>query len=102
MIRSQRSGMVQTEAQYRFVYMAVEHYIETISKHLAEHKVIAASKNLYFCFLRMRNIFQNLKRLEPTGREYTNIRYTADGQPPQARPPGSNGQITPTTPVESV
>ena len=25
MVRSQRSGMVQTEAQYKFVYMAVQH-----------------------------------------------------------------------------
>lgn len=29
MVRSQRSGMVQTEAQYKFVYFAVQHYIET-------------------------------------------------------------------------
>lgn len=28
-VRSQRSGMVQTEAQYKFVYLAVLHYIET-------------------------------------------------------------------------
>ena len=28
MVRSQRSGMVQTEAQYKFVYLAVHHYIE--------------------------------------------------------------------------
>ena len=31
-VRSQRSGMVQTEAQYKFVYMAVEYYIDTVRK----------------------------------------------------------------------
>ncbi|XP_047101031.1 tyrosine-protein phosphatase non-receptor type 11-like [Schistocerca piceifrons] len=30
MVRAQRSGMVQTEAQYKFVYLAVQHYIETV------------------------------------------------------------------------
>lgn len=32
MVRSQRSGMVQTEAQYKFVYLAVQHHIETITE----------------------------------------------------------------------
>ena len=32
MVRSQRSGMVQTEAQYKFVYKAVHHSIETEKK----------------------------------------------------------------------
>ena len=52
MVRSQRSGMVQTEAQYKFVYYAVQHYIQTL--------------------------FQ-VKRAEQhciqTGREYSNIKY---------------------------
>jgi tyrosine-protein phosphatase non-receptor type 11 len=30
MVRSQRSGMVQTEAQYKFVYLAVQHHIDTL------------------------------------------------------------------------
>ena len=30
MVRAQRSGMVQTEAQYRFIYMAVRHYIDQV------------------------------------------------------------------------
>ncbi|XP_064610345.1 tyrosine-protein phosphatase non-receptor type 11-like [Liolophura sinensis] len=51
-IRSQRSGMVQTEAQYKFVYLAVQHYIETEQRRIqAEHRSTVA------------------------GREYTNITY---------------------------
>lgn len=53
MVRSQRSGMVQTEAQYKFVYMAVLHYLETEKQR---------------------------KRAEEqsVGREYTNIKYTVE------------------------
>lgn len=55
MVRSQRSGMVQTEAQYKFVYMAVQHFIETLSQRMqAEQKSIQL------------------------GREYTNIKYTSE------------------------
>lgn len=52
-IRAQRSGMVQTEAQYKFVYMAVQYYIETLSQRMQ-----AQAKSLQ------------------AGREYTNIRYS--------------------------
>ncbi|KRY70557.1 Tyrosine-protein phosphatase corkscrew -like protein, partial [Trichinella pseudospiralis] len=55
MLRSQRSGMVQTEAQYKFVYMSVHYYIDTFAKLLHEHK-----------------------RIEDSGHEYTNIRYSAE------------------------
>jgi len=34
-VRSQRSGMVQTEAQYKFVYLAVQHHIDTLTQRLA-------------------------------------------------------------------
>eukprot|EP00118_Oscarella_pearsei_P028857 m.3128 g.3128 ORF g.3128 m.3128 type:complete len:588 (+) comp9068_c0_seq1:109-1872(+) len=30
MVRSQRSGMVQTEAQYKFIYVAIRHHIDTL------------------------------------------------------------------------
>jgi tyrosine-protein phosphatase non-receptor type 11 len=39
MVRSQRSGMVQTEAQYKFVYMAVHHYIETVHHRMEAEQV---------------------------------------------------------------
>ena len=44
MVRSQRSGMVQTEAQYKFVYMAVHRYIETEKSRLAAGQVSANTK----------------------------------------------------------
>lgn len=44
MVRSQRSGMVQTEAQYRFIYMAVQHYIETLQRRIEEEQVCVRKK----------------------------------------------------------
>ncbi|CAG9856107.1 unnamed protein product [Phyllotreta striolata] len=55
MVRSQRSGMVQTEAQYKFVYLAVQHHIETITERMK-----AEQKSMQL------------------GREYTNIKYSSD------------------------
>jgi len=52
LVRSQRSGMVQTEAQYKFVYLAVQHYIQTKLKRMHASQLTAL-----------------------TGREYTNIKY---------------------------
>lgn len=54
MVRSQRSGMVQTEAQYKFVYYAVQHYIQT--------KVQRS---------------RAVQQTQVHGREYTNIKYVA-------------------------
>eukprot|EP00106_Octopus_bimaculoides_P002092 XP_014769534.1 PREDICTED: tyrosine-protein phosphatase non-receptor type 11-like [Octopus bimaculoides] len=51
MVRSQRSGLVQTEAQYKFIYLAVQQYIDTSQRLLAE------------------------QMSQVDGREYTNIRY---------------------------
>lgn len=47
MVRSQRSGMVQTEAQYRFIYMAVQHYIETLQRRIEEEQVFVLSVKCY-------------------------------------------------------
>ena len=52
MVRSQRSGMVQTEAQYKFVYLAVQHYVQTKIRRL-----------------------QASQKTALVGREYTNINY---------------------------
>ena len=40
MVRSQRSGLVQTEAQYKFVYFAVQQYIETEKRRIEAEQVI--------------------------------------------------------------
>jgi len=42
MVRSQRSGMVQTELQYKFVYLAVKHYMDTAQR-LVEEQVTASN-----------------------------------------------------------
>ncbi|XP_075744839.1 tyrosine-protein phosphatase non-receptor type 11 isoform X1 [Rhipicephalus microplus] len=72
MVRMQRSGMVQTEAQYKFVYLAVEHYIETLQQRMqAEQKSIML------------------------GREYTNIKYS--GELPATAVESAHGRGAPTT-----
>ncbi|XP_077167791.1 tyrosine-protein phosphatase non-receptor type 11-like isoform X2 [Paroedura picta] len=63
MVRRQRSGMVQTEAQYKFVYMAVRQYIATEQKRLEEEQ-----KNTW------------------KEREYLNIRYLPTENPRSPSP----------------
>ena len=58
MVRSQRSGMVQTEAQYKFVYLAVQHYIETVSQRMLAEQVSALNTFLFIItFRNYRNRF---------------------------------------------
>ncbi|XP_054731113.1 tyrosine-protein phosphatase corkscrew isoform X2 [Anastrepha obliqua] len=64
MLRSQRSGLVQTEAQYKFVYYAVQHYIQTLVQ-------------------RKRAEEQSLQ----VGREYTNIKYSGEMSSDSQRSP---------------
>lgn len=45
-MRGQRSGLVQTEAQYKFIYHAVKHYIETLSRRLLAEQVMRRSSTL--------------------------------------------------------
>ncbi|KRZ92706.1 28S ribosomal protein S15, mitochondrial [Trichinella sp. T8] len=54
-LRSQQSVIVQMEAQYKFLFILVRYHIDAFAKLLHEHK-----------------------RTEDTGREYTNIRYSAE------------------------
>nr|XP_039250080.1 tyrosine-protein phosphatase non-receptor type 11-like [Styela clava] len=54
-VRGQRSGMVQTEAQYQFVYLAVKQHIETLTKRMEEEQ-----------------------KSKGKGREYINTRQTAE------------------------
>lgn len=79
MVRSQRSGMVQTEAQYRFIYMAVQHYIETLQRRIEEEQV---RSSLFFIFHLTSTHTYTIHLLSPPqkskikGREYTNIKYS--------------------------
>ena len=45
MVRAQRSGMVQTEAQYRFIYLAVRHYIDTTLQRMQAEQVCKISSH---------------------------------------------------------
>lgn len=59
MVRSQRSGMVQTEAQYKFVYLAVQHYIDTLQQRIQAEQVISF---VVTCFNNLRAFFSTVFR----------------------------------------
>lgn len=54
-VRSQRSGLVQTEAQYKFIYLAIQHYVD-----VRKQRLVAEQKSAQ------------------AGREYTNIKYESE------------------------
>uniref|UniRef100_A0A2K6P5G9 Protein tyrosine phosphatase non-receptor type 11 n=1 Tax=Rhinopithecus roxellana TaxID=61622 RepID=A0A2K6P5G9_RHIRO len=71
MVWSKRSGMVQTEARYRFIYMAIQRYTETLQRRIEQK--------------------QKSKR---KGNEYTNIKYSLADQTS-----GDQNPLPPYTPM---
>ena len=70
MVRSQRSGMVQTEAQYKFVYLAVQHYIETVSQRMLAEQVSENPTHIYTTYIN--NTIMYIIRKTLKGRKQTN------------------------------
>ena len=81
MVRSQRSGMVQTEAQYKFVYMAVSHHMETVQKRMEAEQVKrrpVENIDLNLMLLCILVELQKFCHFQKSTREYTNIKYSSD------------------------
>ncbi|CAG5135970.1 unnamed protein product, partial [Candidula unifasciata] len=72
MVRGQRSGLVQTQSQYQFVYLAVQRYMEIERQRQLAGQSVA-------------------------GREYTNIKY-ATGAVEAAKRAQAAGNVPPPVP----
>lgn len=49
-VRSFRPGLVQSEAQYQFIYTAINHYVQTICSRISAEKVCFYQKFLLIIF----------------------------------------------------
>ena len=70
--RSQRSGMVQTLDQYRFIYGVVKHYFETFEtfEKQSARPVVQVSDIIYFLILCFYENFLKLNSLQKGGQLY--------------------------------
>ena len=51
LVRSFRRGLVQTEAQYQFIYTAINHYVQSICSRISAKKVSNLINSLIFFLL---------------------------------------------------
>nr|XP_033781191.1 tyrosine-protein phosphatase non-receptor type 6 isoform X2 [Geotrypetes seraphini] len=78
MVRSQRSGMVQTEAQYKFIYMVISQYIEIMKMKLKVMQVGKEPEYGNLGFLGKKNIHPTVTRKSSKQKEevYENLHST--------------------------
>jgi len=61
--RASRSGMVQTEDQYKFIYDVIRHYIETQKARLVAQ--VAESRDYHLLLLLLTQMARTLPRQNP-------------------------------------
>lgn len=74
MVRSQRSGMVQTEAQYKFVYLAIQHHLDTVRSRRKAQEELASTAvgSAIYGNLRESDATSEPKATRPTSNLYSN------------------------------